>query len=73
MTEMTSDKQMKRDDHDFLFSEEVDCCKWFVNQSITILLSNVEGMATASTVLRREKESSSKVQVPGPKIIKMYN
>ena len=56
---------MKRDDHKLLFFEKVDCCNWFANQSVTILLSNVEGMTDTSTVLQRKKESSSKRQVPG--------
>ena len=48
---MTADKKTKRGDIEFLFSEKVDCFKWFDNQSITVLLSNAKGMATISTVL----------------------
>ena len=61
MAEMTGDKNMKRGDDEFLFSNKVDCCKWFGNQSLTILFSNVEGMATISTVLCYQKGSSTKL------------
>ena len=48
---MTADKKMKRGDIEFLFSEKVDCFKWFDNQTVSVLFSNAKGMATISTVL----------------------
>ena len=42
---------MKRGDIEFLFSEKVDCFKWFDNQSVTMLFSNAKGMATIPIVL----------------------
>ena len=48
---MTANKKMKRGDIEFLFSEKVDCFKWFDNQSVTVLFSNSKRMATISTVL----------------------
>lgn len=49
MSEITSIKNIKRDDDERLFSEKMDCCKWFDNLSVTVLFHNFEGMATAST------------------------
>ena len=38
-----------------------------------MLFINVKGMAAISTVPRRQKGSASKIQVPCPDVIKMYN
>ena len=38
-----------------------------------MLFSNIEGMSTTSTVLRRQKGSATKIQVLCPDVIKMYN
>ena len=35
-------------------------------------LSNVEGMTTTSAILQHQRESTSRVQVPCPDVIKMY-
>lgn len=48
---MTANKTIRRGDNELLFSKKVDCCKWFDNQSVIMLFSNVEGMATILTVL----------------------
>ena len=38
----------------------------------TILFSNVEGMATISTIPQQQKGSVSKIQVPWTDVMKMY-
>ena len=58
---MPVDIQVKRDDFDFLYSDKVACCKWLDRRSVTILFSNVEGMATTSTVPRPQKGSASDI------------
>ena len=73
MPEMTADRKMRRGDHDYMHSDKVVCCKWFDRRSVLILLSNIEVMSTTSTVLRRQKGSESKIQVPCPDVIKMYS
>ena len=73
MPEMTTDRKMRRGDHDYMHSDKVVCCKWFDRRSVLILLSNIEVMSTTSTVLRRQKGSESKIQVPCPDVIKMYS
>ena len=73
MPEMPDDRKMKRGDFEYLYSDKVACCKWLDRRSVTILFSNVEGMATTSTVPRRQKGSASKIQVTCPNVIKMYN
>ena len=73
MPEMTADRKMRRSDHDYMYSDKVACCKWFDRRSVLMLFSNIEGMLTTSTVLRRQKGSASKTQVPCADVIKMYN
>ena len=73
MPEMTADRKMKRGDHDYMHSDKVACCKWFDRPSVLMLFSNIGGMSTTSTVLRRQKGSASKIQVACPDVIKMYN
>ena len=50
MPEMTEDKNMERGDPHF-FSENVDYCKWFDNQSVTLMFSKIEGITNTSLVL----------------------
>ena len=64
---------MRRDDHDYMYSEKVTCCKWFDRRSVLMLFSNSEGMSTTSTIFHRQKGSGSKILVPCPDVIKMYN
>ena len=73
MPKMTAGCKMRRGDHDYMYSDKVACCKWFDRRSVLMLFSNIEGMSTTSTVLRRQKGSASKIEVPCPDVIKMYN
>ena len=73
MPEMTTDRKMKRGDHDYMYSDKVAFCKWFDRRSVLMLFCNIEEMLTTSTVLRQQKGSASKIQVPCPHFIKMYN
>ena len=45
MAEMTADKNVKKEDHEFLSSKRVGCCKWFKKRSVTTLVSYVEQMS----------------------------
>ena len=71
--EMHVSRKMKRGDFEYLYSEKVACCKWLDRRSVTMLFSNVEEIATKSTVPCRQKGSPSKIQVPCPGVIKMSN
>ena len=64
---------MRRGDQVFLFSKSCDYYKWFDNQSVTMLLSNVERITTISTVLQCPKKSASNVWTVFPDAIKMHN
>ena len=57
---------------EYLYSDKVACSKWLDRCSVTILFINVERMAAASTALHRQKGLASKIQVPRPEVIKMY-
>ena len=43
MPKMKPDKQMKRGDHEYQFTENVACCKWFDRRSVTMLASKTSG------------------------------
>ena len=47
---MKPDKEMKRGDHEYQFTDKVACCKWFDRRSVTMLFSNIPGMQSTSTV-----------------------
>ena len=70
---MTTDRKIRRGDHHYMYSDKVACCKWFDRRSVLMLFSNIEGMSTTSTILRRQKRSASKIQVLCADVIKMYN
>ena len=61
MPKTTADRKMRRGDHDYMYSNKVACCKWFDRHSVLMLFSNVEGMSTTSTILRRQKGSASNI------------
>ena len=73
MQRMPVDRKIKRDDFGHLYSDKVFCCNWLDRSLVTMLLSNVEGMATTSTFPHQQKRSTSKIQVPCHDVIKMYN
>ena len=64
---------MKRDNHEFQFIDKVTCCKWLNWRPITMLFSNISGMQSTSAVQRWMKWSATKILVPCPDVIKMYN
>ena len=73
MLEMPVDRKMSRSDIKYVFSNIVPYCKWLDKCSVTVLLSNVEGMTIASTVPHQQKGPVSKTQVPCPDAIELYN
>jgi len=73
MPKLKGDKDMKRGDMDFQYSETVFCCKWYDNKAVLLLGSSVDGIDGSSNVLRRMKGSATKTPVPCPYIIKLYN
>ena len=72
MPEIPVDRQVKRDDFEFLYSDKVACCKWLDRRSVTMLFSNVEGMVTTSTVPPPPCKKDQRL-ISCPDIIKMYN
>ena len=73
MPKMIDNKQLKRGDCEFLFSDNTIACKWMDNQSVLLLSSALEGMNDVLSVHRREKGSKFKSSVPCPKVVKLYN
>ena len=70
---MIDDKQMKREDCEFLFSGNTMACKWMDNWSGLLLSSALEGMNDILSVQRREKDSKTKSSVLFPKVAKLCN
>ena len=73
MPQMLFDRKMNIGDFEYLYSDIVAFGKWWDRRSVATLFSNVEGMAASSTFPCRQKGSASKIQVPCPDVIKMYN
>ena len=48
MPEMPVEKKISRSHFKYLYSDKVACCKWLDRRSVTLLFSNVEGMAKIS-------------------------
>ena len=57
---MTFDKNMKRNDHELLFSEKVGCSKKMVNRQFIMRFSNAEGVTTRGSILQRHRQSKHK-------------
>ena len=49
------------------------CVKWMDNQAVTLTGSDVDDLKQISSVLRRQKGSSSKSAVLSPITVKKYN
>ena len=69
MSEIPVDRERKRDDFEYLYSRGVACCNWLDRPIVTMLCNYVEGMATASTVLRHQQGSATVITV----LLKMCN
>ena len=61
MLEVPIDKKMKRGDFEYLYSNKGACCKWLDRRKLTMVSSNVEGVATTPTVPHRQNGSASKI------------
>ena len=73
MSKMKPDKQMNSGDHEYQFAGEVAYYKWFDQQPVIMLFSNISGMQSTSIDQRRKKGSATKVPILCPEGIKMYN
>ena len=70
---MIDNKQMKREDCEYLFSGNTMACKWMDNRSVLLLASAIKGMNDILSVQKREKGSKTKSSVPCPEVLKLYN
>ena len=66
-------KNPKRGDCKFKTCKNLICVKWMDNQAVTLIGSDVDDLKQISSVLRRQKGSSSKSAVPSPITVKKYN
>ena len=70
---MKKDKDMKRGDVDFQYTNNVVAVKWFDNRGVTVVGTCLEECDKISTVSRRVKGQSAKISVPCPEIVNSYN
>ena len=66
MLKMIDNQQMKREDCEFLFSDNTIAWKWMDNRSVLLLSSAIEEMNDILSVQKREKGSKTKCSVPCP-------
>ena len=72
MLKMIDDKQMKREDCEFLFSGNTVACKWMDNWSVLLLSPTLEGMNDILSVQRRKKGAKTKSWVLSPMVVRFY-
>ena len=73
MAVMKKYKDMKRDDVDFQYANNVVAVKWFDNRGVTMVGTCLKECEKISTVSRRVKGQSAKMLAPCREIIKVYN
>ena len=64
---------MKRGDCEFNCSDNAMASKWIDNRLVLLLPSALERMNDILSVQRKEKGSKTKLLVPCPKVVKLYN
>ena len=72
MPTLKADKQMKRDEHDWLACDTISTTKWMDNRSV-ILLSNYHNPSVLQEINGRGKGSKEKVKVCCPAATCVYN
>lgn len=70
---MTNNKQINGNGVALKYTDSVLCCKWYNNQSVLLLASNIEGMNMFSTVRRRMKGSLSEIIITCPAFVELCN
>lgn len=70
---MKNNKQINGNGVALKYTDSVLCCKWYDNQSVLLLASNIEGMNKFSTVRRRMKGSLSKIIITCPALVELCN
>ena len=73
MALMKKDKDMKRVDIDFQYTNSVVAVKWFDNRGVTVVGTCLEECNKVSTVLRRVKGKSAKIPTTCPETVKDHN
>ena len=72
MPNLTTDKQMKRGEYDWLACDTISATKWTDNRSV-ILLSNYHNPSVVQEINRRVQGSKEKVKVSYSAVIREYN
>ena len=70
---MKKDKDMKRDNINFQYDNNVVAVKWFDNRGVTMVNTYLEKSNKVSTVTGTVKRQGAEISDPCPEIIKDYN
>lgn len=73
MPQMKQDKQMKRGDIDFHYSDTVMSRTWYDSYAVLILSSSNDGADGCYPVFFRMKGSATKASVSCPNVVKLFN
>ena len=72
MLKLKEDQKIPRGESDFHYSKNIICCKWYDNNPVLLLGTNVDGMSGVCNVMRQTKGSATKAPASCPNI-KLYN
>ena len=72
MAKLNKDQKIPKGESDFHYSKNTICCKWYDNNPVLLLGTNVDGMSGVCNVMRRTKGSATKAPASCPNI-KLYN
>ena len=70
MLKLKEDKAMSCGESDFHYCKNIMCCKWYSNNLVLLLATNVHGVSGVSNIMRQTKCSANKTCFC-PKIVKL--
>ena len=72
MAKLNKDQKIPKGESDFHYSKNTICCKWYDNNPVLLLGTNVDDMSGVCNVMRQTKGSATKAPASCPNI-KLYN
>ena len=72
MPKLKENQKIPRGESDLHYSKNIICCKWYDNNPVLLLGTNVDGISGVCNVIRRKKASATKTPASCPNI-KLYS
>ena len=66
MPKLKEDQKIPRGESDFHYSKNIICCKWYDNNAVLLLGTNVDGMSGVCNIIRWTKSSATKTPASCP-------